>query len=258
MINSWFKTVRNAAVVSLTLSMTLTTTISFAGQAQLSDDSNYQKALDKMAAERAKKPSKSKLTDDDHLTMEQFTAKLKKELPNPGIAVGQKVPMFTLANAFGQPISLKKELKKGPVVLVFYRGSWCPYCNLHLNVLKNAKPEFAKYNAQVIAVTPQQPDRSAEQIEKDGYPFEVLSDISSKVMKDFGLYFELSEKMQAIYQKFNLDLESYNGSGRNVLPIPGSFVIDQTGTVVAMQAQVDYKARMEPADILLALEQLKK
>ena len=223
----------------------------------LKSDASYEQALEEMAAKNAKKPrSPSKLTDKDQLTMKEFNQHLLDTMPAPGLAVGQKAPDFTLTNAFGKKVNLYSELKKGPVILVFYRGSWCPYCNLHLHVLNKAQPEFAKFDAQVIAVSPQMPDRSKEQIEKDGYPFEVLSDSQSDVMKDYQLFFELPQELVEVYKKFNLSLESYNGIGRNVLPVPGSFVIDKSGKVIAMQAQVDYKARMEPADILTALEKL--
>ena len=225
----------------------------------IKDDINYKRALEQRQAKRSEssKPSKpSPLTEDDKLTMKAFNQHLLDTMPSPGLTVGKKAPDFTLVNAFGKPVSLYKELKKGPVILVFYRGAWCPFCNLHLHVLNKAKPLFAENNAQVIAVTPQQPNRSKEQIEKDGYPFEVLSDTTSQVMKDYQLYFELSPELVKIYEKLSLNLASYNGIGRNVLPVPGTFVIDKSGKIAAMQAQVDYKERMEPEDILKALEAL--
>jgi peroxiredoxin len=218
---------------------------------------SYQAALDKMQAQKEESTGASPLTDKDRATMKSFNAYLAKTMPNPGIQVGEKAPNFSLKSAFGKTVSLADELKKGPVILIFYRGSWCPYCNLHLNVLKQAQPKFDKYNAQIIAITPQMPDRSAKQIEKDGYPFEVLSDSDSQVMKDYQLYFELSDELLAVYKKFNLNLEKYNGIGRNVLPVPGGFVIDSDGTVIAMEAQTDYKSRIEPKAILTALAQNK-
>jgi peroxiredoxin len=127
---------------------------------------------------------------------------------------------------------------------------------MHLHALLKSLPEFEKYGAQLITVTPQTPDKSAGQIKKDGYPFEVLSDLDSKVMKDYKLYFELPDDLVAVYKKHKLDIEAFNGKGRNVLPIPGSFVIDKTGIVQAMHAEADYKKRMEPADIVSALKKM--
>ena len=212
---------------------------------------SYQAALDKMQAQKSESTAPSPLTDKDMATMKDFNAYLAKTMPNPGIAVGEKAPNFSLKNAFGKTVTLASELKKGPVILIFYRGSWCPYCNLHLHVLNQAQDKFDKYNAQIIAVTPQSPDRSATQIKKDGYPFEVLSDSDSQVMKDYKLYFQLSAELVEVYKKFNLNLEQYNGVGRNELPVPGGFVIDTDGTVIAMEAQTDYKSRIEPKTILL-------
>ena len=114
-----------------------------------------------------------------------------------------------------------------------------------------------KYDAQLVLVTPQTPDKSAEQIRKDKYTFEVLSDLDSQVMKDYHLYFELPDELLAVYKKHGLDIEAFNGEGRVVLPVPGSFVIDQQGIIRAMYAETDYKKRMEPSEIISALERIK-
>ena len=110
----------------------------------------------------------------------------------------------------------------------------------------------------MIAITPQLPDKSAEQINKDGFPFKVLSDLDSKVMKAYKLYFELNDELIGIYKKHGLDIEAYNGQGRNVLPVPGTFVIDQNGIIRASYADTDYTKRVEPAEIVQALQNLKK
>ncbi len=99
-------------------------------------------------------------------------------------------------------------------------------------------------------------DISAEQVKKDGFPFEVLSDSTSKVMKDYKLYFELPSDLMTVYKEHGLDIEEFNGEGRNGLPTPGAFIIDTNGVIRTMQAEVDYKSRMAPEDILKALAQL--
>ncbi|MCW8936216.1 MAG: AhpC/TSA family protein [Gammaproteobacteria bacterium] len=214
----------------------------------------YQESLNQFIEKS--KSAKSPFSEADRAVMENAAKSLTASIPSPGIKVGEKAPDFTLSNALGKKISLKDELKKGPVVLVFYRGAWCPFCNMHLHALQKSLPQFKKYGAQLITVTPQTPDKSAEQIKKDGYPFEVLSDLDSKVMKNYKLYFELPEDLIAVYKKHELDIEAFNGKGRNVLPVPGSFVIDKQGVVRAMQAQTDYKLRMEPAVIIETLKKL--
>jgi peroxiredoxin len=212
----------------------------------------YQQGLDQFLKQSAASPSP--FTEADRAIMDKAARTLAANMPDPGIKVGMRAPDFTLKNALGKNVTLKDELKKGPVILVFYRGAWCPFCNLHLHTLEKSLPLFKEYNAQLITVTPQTPDKSAEQIKKDGYPFEVLSDTDSQVMKAYKLYYELPDDLIAVYKNHGLDIEAFNGKGRNVLPVPGSFVIDQQGRVRAMQAETDYKQRMEPARMIYALK----
>ena len=202
------------------------------------------------------KNEKSPFSASDMAVMEKAGKDLASNMPAPGIKVGEKAPEFVLNNAFGKPVSLKAKLIEGPVVLVFYRGAWCPFCNMHLHVLQESLPEMKKLGAQLITVTPQKPDKSIEQFREKGYPFEVLSDLDSKVMKDYKLYFELPADLVDVYKKHGLDIETFNGEGRNVLPVPGSFVIDTNGIVRAMYADTDYKKRMEPSAIIEALQSL--
>jgi len=197
------------------------------------------------------------LSAEDQAVMQRSAVELAARLPDPGLKVGERAPDFTLPNAFGKPVSLSAQLANGPVVLAFYRGAWCPYCNLELKSLYGALPHIEKLGARLIAVTPQQPGKSLEQVKKDGYPFEILSDLDSTVMRDYRLYFEVPGELSDLYrERFGLDLAAYNGPGRYVLPVPGTFVIDRHGIVRAAFADTDYKRRMEPADIIAALRTL--
>jgi len=136
-------------------------------------------------------------------------------------------------------------------------GAWCPFCNLHLHVLNESLPEFKRLGAQLVTITPQKPDKSADQIKKSAYPFKVLSDLDSRVMKAYRLYYEMDAELVKVYNKLGLDIAKFNGPGRYELPVPGSFVIDQKGIVRARHAVTDYTQRMEPAAIVEALEALK-
>ena len=237
-------------LLSMMLCMPLTT------QAAENALPSYQQQRDQML-EKGKKSSKpSKFSDEDKKIMKQAGENLAITLPNPGLKLGSAAPDFTLKNAFGKTVTLSKELKKGPVVLVFYRGAWCPFCNLHLHALQKSLPAIEKHNAQIIAVTPQQPDKSAEQVKKDKYPFEILSDLDSNVMKAYGLYYKLEPKLVEVYRNHGLDVEAFNGKGRNELPVPGTFIIDSKGIVRGVHADVDYKERMEPATIIDILKKL--
>jgi len=225
------------------------------GMAAANELPSYKQSLEQYMEKS--KNEKSPFSSSDMAVMEKAGKDLASSMPAPGIKIGEKAPDFVLNNALGKPVSLKDKLQQGPVVLVFYRGAWCPFCNMHLHVLQESLPEFQKYGAQLITVTPQSPDKSVEQFKEKGYPFEVLSDLDSKVMKDYQLYFELPGELVEVYNKHGLDIEAFNGKGRNVLPVPGSFVIDTNGIVRAMHADTDYKKRMEPSAIIDALKSIK-
>ena len=201
-----------------------------------------------------KKPSP--FSKQELAIMKQSAKELAKAMPSPGLKPGQPAPDFELANAFGQKVRLSEQLKKGPVILSFYRGAWCPFCTIQLNALHQSMPHFKKYDAQLILVTPQKPDHSLAQIEKAKYQFEILSDLDSEVMKQYKLFFKVSPALIKVYLKHGLDIESFNGKDRAVLPVPGTFVIDQKGIIRAAFGDSDYQKRMEPAAIVAALKKL--
>ncbi|MCA1806243.1 MAG: AhpC/TSA family protein [Xanthomonadaceae bacterium] len=187
--------------------------------------------------------------------MEQAARDLAAAMPDPGLKVGSRAPDFTLPDAHGKPVRLADLLQEGPVIVTFYRGAWCPYCNLQLKALRESLPHLEAYGARLVAISPQTPDHSRAQVEKDDYPFHVLSDLDDSVMKAYNLYFELPEEVRALYKgNFDLDIEAYNGEGRHGLPVPGTFVLDQQGIVRAAFADTDYKKRMEPRVMIEALE----
>lgn len=223
------------------------------GRGDAADVASYQEAREKYEEDR----EPSRLSAEDRRIMQTAAKKLAEKMPAPGLEVGEKAPDFALPNAMGEEVRLSDRLADGPVVLTFYRGAWCPYCNLELHALQSSLPAFREHGAQLIAVTPQKPDRSKEQIKEAGYEFEILSDLDSTVAKDYELYFEVPPELNELYrQKFNLDLADYNGEGRYELPVPGTFVIDRKGVIRAAFADTDYKRRMEPADILRALKRM--
>jgi len=217
--------------------------------------SSYQQMRDQMLKKGATDKKATKFTDAERQLMQDSLTQAKKDHPQPGLKVGTKAPDFTLTNADGKPVNLYSQLKKGPVILVFYRGAWCPFCNLHLHVLQKNIKQFKKYNATLIAVTPQKPDASAKQIKAKAYPFEVLSDLHDKVMKQYGLYYKVPDELISLYKRKGLDIEQYNGKGRVAIPIPGTYVIAKDGVIKAAHAEHDYKQRMEPATIISVLKQ---
>jgi len=233
------------AVASYASAETVPADTSIAGQVQA-----LFKAFE--GSEEAKKLSK-----EDWATFEKDKQDLAMKMPDPGLHVGDKAPDFVLNNAFGKPVKLSSLYAQGPVILVFYRGGWCAICNIQLHSLNASIPEFKKHNAQLLAVTPQKPNKSKEQIKKDGYPFEIVSDTDYAVLKSYKLYFEISKQLSDLYlDKFAIDIVDYNGKGRYGLPVPATYIIDKKGIIRVAYAKTDYTQRMEPKDIVSALERL--
>ena len=172
------------------------------------------------------------------------------------LKVGSKAPNFTLNNASNQPISLYDELKNGPVILTWYRGGWCPYCNITLHALQNKLPEFIKAGATLMALTPELPDKSLSTSEKNELEFTVLSDIDNKVGKEFGVVYQLNSEIASMYEN-GFGLSKYNGNDNSELPLAATYVIDKNGIIQYAFLDEDYKKRAEPSEIINALQKLK-
>jgi peroxiredoxin len=174
------------------------------------------------------------------------------------LKTGDIAPDFGLPDATGTAVRLSDLLAKGPVVVSFYRGGWCPYCNLELRALQKALPEIAGLGATLLAISPEKPDETLTTAEKNELAFPVLSDHGSAVSKAFGIAFDLAEELRPIYTRFNHALPDRNGTQSWVLPIPATFVIAPNRRVALAFVDADYRKRLEPADILNALAGLAK
>jgi peroxiredoxin len=170
------------------------------------------------------------------------------------LKAGDLAPDFTLPDASGRPVTLSERLKGGPVVLKFYRGGWCPYCNLELRAYQKALPELAAVGAQLIAVSPESPDNSLSTQEKNALAFSVLSDRGGQTADAYRLAFRLSPALQALYESRGRDLAEWNG-GDWTLPVPGTFVIGKEGRIALAHVDADYRARLEPAAAIAAARQ---
>ncbi|MFE1175850.1 peroxiredoxin-like family protein [Streptomyces sp. NPDC058773] len=184
-----------------------------------------------------------------------------RELAASGLAAralktGDTAPAFSLPGATGGTVTLDGLLSAGPVVLTFYRGAWCPFCNFALRALQQHHTEFAARGAQLAAVSPQIPDESLSLTEKHGLAFDVLSDLGSDTAKQFGISFDLSDELAAVYESFGFDLQRVNGGHPRTLPLPATYVIDRNATIRWSFVDTDYSARAEPSDILAALDAL--
>jgi peroxiredoxin len=165
---------------------------------------------------------------------------------------GDPAPDFTLPDAYGYSVSLSGLLQKGSVVVAFYRGSWCPYCNLQLRAYQSISPDITRLGATLVAISPQTPDTSTEIVDKASLTFPVLSDVGNQVGRTFRLVFVLPEMLRP----HTANLPQYNGDNSWELPMPGTFVIGTDGMIRLAFVHADYTKRLEPADILTALRQL--
>jgi peroxiredoxin len=172
-------------------------------------------------------------------------------------SVGDISPDFELLDATGQLVTLSDILKKGPVVLTFYRGNWCPWCNLQLRILQDLLPEINDLGANLIAISPQTPDNSLSIKEKHDLTFHVLSDQGNKVAEEYGLVFEIDKNIiENAYNKISLSIPDFNGAEEWKIPVTATFVIDQKNIIQSSHVNGDFRYRQEPSVIIDALKNI--
>jgi peroxiredoxin len=171
--------------------------------------------------------------------------------------VGDEAPDFALPDQHGDEVWLSALLRGGPVVLIFYRGGWCPYCNLQLRTFQANLAQLAEHRAQLVAISPQTPDHSLSMAEKNDLEFVVLSDVGAQVIDRYGLRYEVDDETRVLFESVGNDLDEHNGAGHWVLPAAAAFVIDCHGIVRYVNVRGDWRERAEPADVLTVLSQLR-
>jgi peroxiredoxin len=174
------------------------------------------------------------------------------------LKVGQYAPQFTLPDAFGKEVSLKTLLANGPVVISFYRGEWCPFCNIELHGFQEALPKMEELGATLIAISPEKPDHGIIATEKNKLTFPVLSDFGNTVARQFGIVFQIGQELKEFSKNaFNNDIALRNGEDSYELPVPATYVIDAKGVVCFAHVDVDYMTgRAEPQAIVASLEEM--
>ena len=177
-------------------------------------------------------------------------------LAGRALAVGDTMPEFALPNADGVTVRSGDLLGNGPLIVTFYRGGWCPYCNLELRTYQAQLGRLQAAGASVVAISPELPDRTRDTVGRNEVAFEVLSDTGNAVARSFGLVFRLSDELVEIYRRNGNDLERHNGDGSWELPIPGTFVIDRGGRVALADVDPDYMRRLDPEQVVRAVEEL--
>jgi peroxiredoxin len=182
---------------------------------------------------------------------------LDQGIPSGTIKAGDRLEPFTLDNATGTPAGLDQIVEAGPAVIVFYRGGWCPYCNVALRTYQQELlPQLSAFGAHLVAISPQSPDQSLSTAEKAGLEFTVLSDPGSRLAQRIGIAFQQAEEVLAAQRTLGLDLAQVNAEGSTHLPRPAVLIVDQDRIVRFVDVPPDYTARTEVADIVAALADL--
>ncbi|MEM9983060.1 MAG: peroxiredoxin-like family protein [Bacteroidota bacterium] len=208
---------------------------------------SYQKDLQKLITDLSEA-----LPQDALSVFNQDAAQLEERYTSPlKLSKGDQAPLFSLPNAMGKIVHLTELLKQGKVVLTFYRGSWCPYCNLALNSYQKILPQMKALGASLVAVSPQRPDESLNMKEKNNLAFEVLSDTGNQIAKQYTTVFKNGEAPIAAMEELGIDFHAFYESKDRELPIPALFIIRQDGTIEFARAESgDYRQRVEPSEIL--------
>jgi peroxiredoxin len=169
------------------------------------------------------------------------------------LKAGDKAPAFTLKDPDGNLVSSADLLADGPLVISFYRGVWCPYCNMELQALQEALPQFEQLGAKLVAISPQTAVNSRKSVRQNALGFPILSDTHNDVAAAFGLRFEMPDYLIELYKSLKNDLPAFNGDPSWTLPMPARYVIGQDGTILYAEVNPDYTRRPEPEDMLPAL-----
>ena len=167
--------------------------------------------------------------------------------------VGDKAPAFALKDPDGNVVSLAESLKKGPLIVSFYRGVWCPYCNMELQALEAAKPAFDKLGASLVAISPQSQPNSRKSVRQNNLTFPILSDSKGEVGAAFGLRFNLPDYLIELYKGLKNELPAFNDDPSWTLPMPARYVIGRDGTILYADVNPDYTHRPEPEEMIPAL-----
>jgi len=190
-------------------------------------------------------------------TMRRATAELVASgAASRALKPGDRAPDFLLSDPEGRSVSSRDLLGRGPLVISFYRGVWCPYCNMELQALQAALPEFKQLGANLVAVSPQTAANSRKSIRQNRLSYPILTDSRNELAAAFGLRFQLPDYLVDLYRSLRNDLPSFNGDESWTLPMPARFALAPNGTIVYAEVNPDYTVRPEPAELLPPLRRL--
>jgi peroxiredoxin len=191
------------------------------------------------------------------MTMGQAIERLQKQnLSQKALKQGDHITPFTLLDAHNKTINIAELLNKNNfLVLSFYRGGWCPYCNLELQYLQKILPELKILNAQLLAISPQTPDYSLQTQQNNELQFEVLSDKNNTVARKFGLVYSLDDELRPVYESLGIDILQSNKSGSYDIPLPATYVVNKHFEIIYAFVDEDYTNRCEPQTIVHSIKE---
>lgn len=189
-------------------------------------------------------------------TMHRATAELiASGAAQKALKAGDPAPAFTLNDHEGHPVSSAELLRQGPLVVTFYRGVWCPYCNMELQALQAAQPDIRAAGAHLVAISPQLAANSRKSVRQNALTFPILSDPHNDVAAQFGLRFKLQDDLVELYKSLKNDLPAFNGDPSWTLPMPARYVITPDRTIVYAEVNPDYTRRPDPVEMLPVIRQ---
>ncbi len=200
----------------------------------------------------------NRVPESKQAVMRQATESLRNSgILDGTIKVGDKLPAFNLVNQDGTSVSSADLLAQGPLVISFFRGVWCPYCNIELQSLEEWAEAFREAGAHLVTIAPQQATSARKTRDNNSLSFDVLIDQGNAYARSLGLAFSLPEDLRAVYLGFGIDLPEHNGDDSWTLPMPARLVVDRTGTVIYADITPDYTVRPDPSETLAAVRQVK-
>ncbi|ABE33328.1 redoxin family protein [Paraburkholderia xenovorans LB400] len=190
-----------------------------------------------------------------HPIMERATAELVASgQASRAIKAGDRAPLFTLKDQNGNDVSSAELLAQGPLVVTFYRGVWCPYCNIELHAINEALPQIRARGANVVAISPQTAVNSRKSVRDNSLNFPVLSDAKGETAAAFGLRFSLPDYLVDLYKNLRNDLPAFNDDPNWTLPMPARYIIGHDGIVLYSEVNPDYTHRPDPAEMFAVLD----
>lgn len=212
---------------------------------------NLQNELKTMLSER----NKGRTDEVNEIMAISAQRLIDEKVGKNALKKGEKFPVFSLKNAVGDIVNIQDYLDKGPIIISFYRGGWCPYCNLELRAYNELIEQIMEAGGNLVAISPELPDSSISLAEKHALKYEVLSDVGNEVAKSAGIVFQLDEALVELSESNGIDFLKTQGNTMHELPLPATYVVSSEGEILLASIDTDYTKRLEPT---VALEVLKE